>query len=399
MNEAQPELNKNNHWLNRNVLGMGLASFFSDFGHEMATAALPAFLISLGAAPFALGTIEGVSDAISSTVKLLSGWLSDRIGRRKPIAIFGYFLTGISTGIFGFTTSWLQVLGIRSVGWFGRGIRGPARDALLAESVEPRAYGRAFGFHRAADTIGAVAGPLAAALLIPLITYRQLFWITFVPGMLATAAFAFMVRERIRTPNHGLHFFASIRNLPVRFKIFLIAVGIFGIGDFAHSLLILRATQALTPTMGAARAAHVAIMLYVLHNVLYAGFAYPVGALGDRISKRSILAIGYLLGAIMSAVLVFFSPGIWVLALVFVLGGILLAAEDAMEGAIAASLLPESLRGSGYGAMATVNGIGDFVSSLAVGAFWTAVSPSAGFGYAAVLMGLGALAMWRVKSR
>lgn len=396
MTSSRPETENANHWLNRDVLGMGIASFFSDLGHEMATAALPAFLITLGAAPLALGTIEGVSDAVSSSVKLLSGWLSDKTGKRKPIAVLGYFFTAIFTGTLGFTTSWPQVLASRSAAWFGRGIRGPARDALLAESVQPRAYGRAFGFHRAADTLGAVAGPLAAALLIPLFTYRELFWITFVPGVLATAAFAFMVRERMQSPGHGMHFIASIRSLPTRFRIFLVAVGVFGIGDFAHSLLILRATQVLTPTLGAARAAHVAIILYVVHNILYAGFAFPVGALGDRISKRSILAVGYLVGAVMAGILAVHTPGIWVLGLVFVLGGILLAVEDAMEGAIAADLLPGHIRGVGYGALSTMNGIGDFVSSLIVGALWTAVSPSAGFAYAAALMGLGALLMWRI---
>ena len=124
-------------WINRNVAGMALASFFSDAGHEAATSILPLFLISIGAPASALGIIEGVADAVSSFVKLGSGWLSDRLGRRKPLAVFGYTLTGLTTGLFALATNWWQVLFIRSAGWFGRGTRGPVRDAMLSESVTP----------------------------------------------------------------------------------------------------------------------------------------------------------------------------------------------------------------------------------------------------------------------
>jgi MFS family permease len=394
-----PELKTNEHWLNRDIFGMGLASFFSDLGHEMATAVLPAFLASIGAAPFALGTIEGVADGISSGVKLLSGWYSDRTGRRKPIAVLGYFITGVSTGAFGFATSWVHILIARSAAWFGRGIRGAPRDALLAESSSPAVYGKVFGFHRAADTAGAVLGPVAAALLVTAFAYHQIFWITFIPGILSGLAFALLVRERRRTPNHNLKFVSSMRDLPRSFKFFLVAVGIFGIGDFAHSLLILRATRALAPSLGTARAAHIAIIFYALHNILYALFAFPVGALGDRISKRSILVVGYLVGSVMSVILAVLVPSLWMLALVFILGGILLAVEDAMEGSIAASLLPDQVRASGFGALAAVNGMGDLVSSMVVGTLWTVISPIAGFGYAAVLMGLGSVVMWKATAK
>lgn len=132
-------------WLNRNIFGMELSSFFCDAGHEMATAVLPLFLISIGAPAFALGIIEGISDAVSSFVKLGAGWFSDRAGRRKPIAVSGNFLTGLTTGLFAFVSSWPQVLLVRSAGWLGRGIRGHVRDAMLADSVMPKAGGRAFG--------------------------------------------------------------------------------------------------------------------------------------------------------------------------------------------------------------------------------------------------------------
>ncbi len=294
-------------WLNRNVVGMALSSFFSDAGHEAATAILPLFLISIGAPAAALGVIEGVADAVSSFVKLASGWFSDRIGRRKPIAVTGYLLTGLSTGLFALAQTWPFVLVIRAVGWFGRGIRGPVRDAMLAESVAPEARGRAFGFHRAGDTLGAITGPVLALALVTLlagreatqITYRQIFWITLIPGVLSAVSFALFVKEHARPANHQMNLFKTIHSLPLRFKLFLVGVGIFGAGDFAHSLLTLRAAQMLTPIEGAARAGQIAIGLYIVHNILYSGMSYPIGALADRIGKRGLLAAGYLLAAVM----------------------------------------------------------------------------------------------------
>jgi MFS family permease len=402
---ATMEQPSSQRWLNRNVAGMALSSFFSDAGHEMATAILPLFLASIGAPPAALGIIEGVADAVSSFAKLGAGWFSDRVGRRKPIAVAGYALTGLTTGLFALATAWPHVLLARAAGWFGRGIRGPVRDAMLAESVTPEARGRAFGFHRAGDTLGAIAGPAIALALLGLlagqeavaVTYRQVFWITMIPGLLAALSFALFVKGHLRPANHTADLFKAIAGLPVRFKVFLIGVGIFGAGDFAHSLLTLRAVQMLTPEMGAARAGEVAIALYVAHNVLYAGMSYPIGALADRIGKRGLLAAGYGIAALMGIGWIVAVPSLWMLGLLFALGGTFIAAEDALEGALAADLLPEDVRGTGYGVLATVNGLGDFLSSVVVGALWTAASPAAGFAYATVLFVVGAVVIYRVR--
>ena len=392
-------------WLNRNVAGMALASFFSDAGHEAATSILPLFLVSIGAPPAALGAIEGVADAVSSFIKLGAGWFSDRIGRRKPIAVAGYALTGLTTGLFALATAWPHVLLARAAGWFGRGIRGPVRDAMLSESVTPETRGRAFGFHRAGDTLGAIVGPAFALALLSLlagreataVTYRQNFWITLIPGLLSTLSFALFVKERARLANHAANLFKTIGGLPTRFKLFLIGVGIFGAGDFAHSLLTLRAAQMLTPEMGAARAGQIALALYVLHNVLYAGMSFPIGALADRIGKRGLLAVGYGVAALMGIGWIVAVPSVWMLGLLFALGGTFIAAEDALEGVLAADLLPEDVRGTGYGVLATVNGLGDFLSSVVVGALWTAVNPAAGFAYATALFFIGAIVIYRVR--
>jgi MFS family permease len=392
-------------WLNRSVVGMGLASFFSDAGHEMATSILPLFLVSIGAPAAALGTIEGVADAVSSFVKLGAGWLSDRVSRRKPIAVVGYTLTGLATGLFALTTSWTQILVGRTAGWFGRGIRGPVRDAMLAEAVAPEARGRAFGFHRAADTLGAIVGPLIGLALLRLLggretttlIYRQIFWITLAPGLLAALAFALFVRERKRTAHNATGLFQMLGSLPARFRWFLVGVGLFGAGDFAHSMLTLRAALMLTPALGATRAGQTAIALYVVHNVVYAGMSYPIGALADRIGKRRLLALGYGVAALMGVGWMIATPSVWFLGVLFALGGLFIAAEDALEGALAADLLPEDVRGTGYGMLAAVNGVGDFVSSIVVGALWTAVSPTAGFAYATALFLVGAVVIYRLR--
>jgi len=376
---------------------MGLTSFLSDLGHEMATALLPLFLLNIGASASALGAIEGVADALSSFVKLAAGWYTDRIGQRKPLVILGYTLTA-STGLFALATAWPQVLLIRALGWLGRGIRGPLRDAILAESVPAEARGRAFGFHRAGDTVGAIGGPLVALALVGMgANYRSVFWLSALPGLLAALAFTTLVREQRRQPNHTLRLWQSIGALPLRFKLFLVGVGVFGLGDFAHSLLTLRAAQVLTPTLGAAQASTLAVSLYVLHNVFYAGASFPVGALADRLGKRGLLALGYLLAVAMNLALIAAVPNLAILGLIFALGGMVIATEDALEGAIAADLLPEELRGTGYGVLATVNGLGDFLSSLVVGSLWAGLAPAAGFGYAAALGLAGAIILFRVR--
>src|ERR1700756_1809577 len=159
MAEAHTEAPQSKHWLTRGVLGIGLASLFSDWGHEAATAILPAFLAGLGAPAYALGIIDGFSDGLSSFAKLAGGWITDLPALRKPVGIIGYLATGLATFAYAFAHTWPAILLIRALGWIGRGGRGPSRDALLADAVAPGTEGRAFGFEGALDTIGAGPGP------------------------------------------------------------------------------------------------------------------------------------------------------------------------------------------------------------------------------------------------
>jgi MFS family permease len=383
---------KSQRWLTRGVFGIGLASLCSDWGHEIGTSLLPILLAGLGAPAYALGVIEGVADGISSFAKLAGGWIADRPHLRKPVAVAGYLLTGLSTFAFGFVRNWPQVLASRAIGWMGRGIRGPARDVLLTDSVAPELVGRAFGFERTMDTVGAILGPLCATALVAVMSVQHAMRWTLLPGALAAVAIATLVPSGKRDgEHHALPFTASLSRLPREFRGFLKCVALFGLGDFAHTLLILRAVQLLTPTYGIVRAGGIAVALYTFHNVIYAAAAYPAGALGDKLGRRGILVVGYLLAAVMSVGFIFAPPRLPELIGLFGLAGLYVAIQDTLEKSVAAELLPREIRATGFGVLATVNGVGDFFSSIIVGFLWTAVSPAVGFVYAAVLTAMGGL--------
>ena len=388
-------------WLNRSVLGIALASLFSDWSHEIATAVLPAFLGSLGAGAAWLGIIEGISDGLSSFAKLGSGFYADSLPRRKPIACAGYLVTTVATASFGLATAAWHVLIARAAAWLGRGIRTPVRKALLAAAVDRSVYGRAFGFERAMDTLGAIVGPLTALWLLAVLrgNYRAVFGVTLLPGLAAAGLIAFVVQEKARAPVPHASFSERLRLLPAAYRRFLMAVGIFGMGAFAHTLLILLATQRLTPTMGAATAASAAVALYVLHNVFYACFSYLGGVLGDYFPKNLLLSGGYALAGLMALGIVFLPAGIGSLALVFVLGGVQVAIEETLEDSFCAELVDPSQHGMAFGVLATVNGAGDFLSSAVVGLLWSALGPTVGFGYSASLFIIGALLAARIHPR
>jgi len=386
-------------WLNATVLGIGLASLLSDCSHEIATSLLPAFLSTMGASAAWLGVIEGVSDGLSSLAKLGSGYYTDQLRRRKPIAVLGYLVTTVGVATIGLATQVWHVLLCRGTAWLGRGLRTPVRKTLLAAAVTPETYGRAFGFERMMDTLGAIVGPAAATVLLVALkdNYTQLFLLTLIPGLAATVAIAVLVREKDRLPVSHVSFVGRLATLPKRFRRFLVGVGLFGAGDFAHTMLILLAIEKLSPTLGKSTAAAAAISLYVLHNVFYAAFAFLAGVLADRSDKHRLLAIGYGLAALMAVVIIFFPMNSPALVIVFVLAGIYVAAEEALEDSLAAELVDKDSHGMGFGVLATVNGLGDFISSLVVGLLWASFGSGVAFGYSAILFTIGALSIWRLR--
>ena len=386
------------HWLNRNVVGLAVNRFLSDFGHEAGTSVLPLFLAAIGAPPAALGLIEGVADGLSSFTKLLGGWLGDRVERRKSWAAGAYLLTGVTTGLYGLIAWWPWILLVRALGWAGRGLRSPLHDSLLTDSVPAAARGRAFGFDEAADTAGAVAGPLGALAILGLMSggagdrhsFNLIFWLAAIPGILAAISIVALVSERRRPILKDTSFIGFVRLLPGSYRRYLAGVFIFGCGDFSHTMLILYAVQSLTPGYGQGAGA-IAIELYALHNFLYAVGAYPAGALADRFGKRGFLLAAYALAAAMNVLLIVAAPSAITLVFVFVLAGAGYALQQSLERAIAADLTPVEVRSTGFGVLAAANGVGDLASSAIVGALWTAVSPAAGFAYALVMTFAGAV--------
>ena len=392
---------ENRKWLNRNVVAMGFTSLFSDASHEMATAILAQFLvIELHGSAEILGLIEGLADFSSSFVKTYSGWISDKIGKRKTLGTVGYALTGAFISLFAFASNVIQVLFYRTVGWIGRGIRESPRDAMLAESVKPENYGHAFGFHRMMDTLGAIIGPSLAFVLLPLIGFRNIFLLALVPGMLAVLTFAVFTREKAKPKKSSekRRLTTDIKQLPQGFRPFLLAVGIFGIGNFANTFLVLKASEALTPSLGVIAASSVSALLYVLLNVGAAVFAYVFGALGDRFSKRNLLALGYLIFSVYCAGFILLPASIINFVFLFMLAGVETGAIDAGERSYAADLLGENNRGTGFGVLSTVNGIGDFVSSVTAGILWTMIFPNAAFAYGAILATVAAIALITMRA-
>ncbi|MDV3243903.1 MAG: MFS transporter [Nitrososphaerales archaeon] len=359
----------------------------------MATSILPFFIVfTLGGSAAIVGLVEGASDGAASFVKSYSGYYSDKLGKRTPIMYLGYILTGILIPAIGFAVSWVQVLALRVGAWVGRGARGPPRDALMVDSVPREAVGKAFGFERTFDTIGAVIGPAIALLLIPYLNFSAIFFVSAVPAVVCVAVVFTLVKDRPRTrraePGSGgdpMSFLLSIRTLPRRFKVLLVSVGLFGIANFSNVIFTLRAEQVLQPSLGISGASQLAVLLYLLLNMIYALGSFPAGYLADRVSKRNLLALGYLVFALACIASIFETPTLPILITIFVFAGLQTAIVDTVERALASETLASSQRGTGYGVLQTVNGVGDFISSAMIGILWTLFTPAVGFASVATI--------------
>ena len=250
------------------------------------------------------------------------------------------------------------------------------------------------------DTIGAIVGPATGFFLLTAFHhhYPPLFAVTLIPGLLAVVLIAFLVKEKERKPISPVSFGERLSSLPKPYLKFLVAVGLFGAGDFAHTMLILLATQKLAPTLGIAKASTLALGFYVLHNIFYAATAPISGWLADRCKKPRVLAVGYALAATMAVLVIILLPTIWAFIVIFILAGIYVGVEETLEDSLCAELVDEQQHGMAFGVLATVNGIGDFNSSLVVGILWTQFGTTLAFTYSAILFAHGALLVLRTKT-
>ncbi|CAO5234990.1 MFS transporter [Frankia sp. AgKG'84/4] len=374
-------------WLTRGVGGIGAASFLADVGHEVPTALLPSLLTStLGASAATLGLIEGISDGLAGAARFGGGALADDPARRRAVAVGGYTSTAALAALTGGATAAWQVAVLRAGAWSARGLRVPARNALLADLVPASRYGRAYGFERMMDNLGAIGGPLLALGLVAAVGTRLAIGLSVIPGLLAAAAIVYAIRhapplrQRDRQP-------IRIRVRPVLaggLGRLLGSVAAFEAGNVAATLLILRATELLEPGHGHTRATELALGLYVGYNAAATVASLPAGRLGDRLGPRGpvrVLAAGVALFAAAYLLFAAGGHGLAVLVAGFLAAGVAIGCVETAEHAAVAALAPADLRGSAFGLLATVQSLGNLTASAIAGVLWTTLSPTAAFVY------------------
>lgn len=374
----------------RSVWLIGLISLINDTASEMLYPLLPLYLTGvLMAGPRALGLIEGVADATSSLMKLVSGVLVDKTRRIKPWLFFGYGLAGISRPMILLATSWVVVLFIRFADRLGKGLRSSPRDVLLADSVLPSNHGLAFGLHRALDNAGAVVGPLLAfAFLSAGAAIEDLFLLAIVPAVICLLLVQMLKEPPVlasATPQHSFSW--RFRELPLSLKRYLVVVGLFSLGNSSNLFLLYRAKE-----MGVADA--YVPLLWAIVSLVAALFCTPFAALSDRIGRYPMLLLGYGAFAVVYLVLGLLREGPMGLALVFLLYGFFVAATEGVEKAMVADLSPVERRGTAFGWFNMIVGICLLPSSVIFGAVYESISPAAAFCFSAGCAGLATLLLW-----
>jgi len=392
--------NDNQDWFGPGVAGIGTASLLADAGHEIPTALLPSLVTSTLHGPAAaLGLIEGISDGLAGVARLAGGGLADDPNRRRAVAVGGYASTAVLAAATGAATSVWQVGLLRAGAWTARGLRVPARNALLADVVPSSAYGRAYGFERMMDNLGAIIGPLLAVVLVAAVGVRWAIGLSVIPGMLAAGAIVYAIRKtRVSTAAERVPFRIRIRPvLSGRLGSLLGAVAAFEVGNVAATLLILRATDLLIPSHGVDVATTIAIGLYVAYNATAAVVSVSAGRLSDRLGGSGpmwVLAAGLVAFAVAYAGFAAGPTSTVTLALPFVLAGVGIGCVETSEHAAVAAFAPPGLRGSAFGLLAFVQAAGNLAASAVAGLLWTVVSPTAAFAYLVVwmLIAMGGLA-------
>jgi MFS family permease len=371
-------------WLGPGVAGIGTASLLADVGHEIPTALLPSLLTAtLGAPASALGLIEGIADGLAGAARLAGGALADDPRRRRTLAVGGYTTTAVLSSLIGAATTVWQVGVLRAGAWAARGLRVPARNALLADIVPATVYGRAYGFERAMDNLGAIAGPLLALVLVGLVGLRTAIALSIIPGLLAAAAIVYAIHHTPRAEKRERQPL-RLRVRPVlvgRLRRLMIGVSAFEFGNVAATLLILRATELLAPGHSQDRTTQLALGLYVAYNVAATLASIPAGQLSDRKGAVLVLALGVGLFGLAYAGFAAGATSVLALAPWFVAAGIAIGCVETAEHAAVAALASAELRGSAFGLLAAVQSFGNLAASAIAGLLWTAVSPRVAFGY------------------
>lgn len=372
-----------------NIIVLGLTSLLTDISSEMVYPLIPFFLTAtLGASPAILGIVEGIAESIASLLKVFSGYISDRLKKRKALTIVGYASSTLGKVLLYWAGSWGVVLGARVIDRLGKGIRTAPRDALIAESVEEGKRGRAFGLHRAMDTAGAAIGVLIAYALMTSRsgTYSAVFLWSVVPA--AAGVFLLTHLRELKPPTRISPHLPSLRwnVLPRKLQLFLVIAFVFTLGNSSNTFLLLRASGlGFTPTD--------AILLYLVYNLSYALFSYPAGRLFDATGPKSLLMVGYLVYGCAYLGFALCQPGTasWIVWGLFGMYGLYSGFTDGIEKALVSNLAPAEVRATAIGLHATIVGIGLLPASLLAGVLWTLFGPEATF-YVGSVLGLLAAA-------
>ncbi len=381
--------------LPRNVWAVGLTSLFMDISSEMVINILPLFLANvLGVQTSIIGLIEGIAEATASILKLFSGWLSDKLGGRKWLAVAGYGLSAMIKPFFYFASSWGLIAGVRWADRIGKGIRTAPRDALVADSVTKEARGLAFGFHRAMDTAGAMLGLLIAAVVVWLAqattldlsrsTFQTIVLLSLIPAFLAVLSLAIGAKD-VAVTSHRIAPKFSLYSLGKPFNIFLVIVSIFTLGNSSDAFLVLRAQNLGISVVSI-------LMMLVVFNLVYSLVSIPAGSRSDRVGRRRMIISGWLVYA---AIYLGFTLGRegWQIWLLYVAYGLYYGMAYGTANAMVADLVPENLRGTAYGTYHAVIGILAFPASLIAGILWQGTGAWSGFGPSAPFLFGGTLAL------
>lgn len=366
--------------LSRNVYVAGFVSLCMDISSEMVYPLLPLFLTTvLGASKTTVGIIEGIAEATASILKVFSGWLADKFGKRKFLMVIGYGTSAVSRPIIAGAGTWFEVLTARFIDRTGKGIRTAPRDAIIADSTPKEQLGKAFGFHRMMDTVGAVIGPLTAFIILYFVAdgLRLVFLLSAIPAVAAVLLIIFFIKEKKHVRDGAALPRLSIKSFNGPFRHYLIVIGISSLGNFADAFIILRAEN-----LGVAKA-HITI-IYLIYNVVYALGATPLGILADRVGMKKMIFAGFLYYSLIFAGFAFATTGAQMWAL-FPLFGIFKAMSYGTQRAYLATLSPPERKATAFGVYHTVVGIALLPASVIAGLLWDKYGPAETFLYGAVL--------------
>jgi MFS family permease len=373
--------------LGRNVFAAGLVSFFMDVSSEMVYPLVPLFLANvLGVNKSVIGLIEGIAESTASLLKVFSGWYSDRIGRRKGLMGVGYAVSVLSRPLIALAVAWQHILVSRFIDRLGKGIRTAPRDAIIAESSDPEVMGRAFGFHRAMDTLGAVIGPALAFFLLSIFAgdFRKVFWMSMIPGIIAVLLIVFLIKEKKKAlPERHERPKLTLAHFDWRFKFFLVITTLFAVGNSSDVFLILRSQQ-----LGIATA--MIPVVYLTFNLVYALSAIPAGMAADRFGKKKIVLIGFILFTLIyyGFAVAGSAPAAWGL---FCLYGIFMGFTEGVQKAFLTTIIPPDFKATAFGVYNTAIGLALFPASLIGGWLWDHVSPAATFYYGSAIAAISTL--------